>query len=93
MSIIHFLVTVGLFVLLTPGILLRLPSNGSKWTVAAVHGIVFALVLYFLHYYILPYFNMFEGFAQSKSSSKNMRSFQWSKSKLPYFFDNKINKI
>ena len=39
-----FIYIVVLFVLLTPGILLRLPPGGSKLTVAVVHGIVFALV-------------------------------------------------
>jgi hypothetical protein len=34
-----------LFVLLTPGILLRLPPKGSPLVVAIVHGAVFALVL------------------------------------------------
>jgi len=36
-----------LFFVLSPGVLLRLPSNGSKMTVAGVHAIVFAVVLYF----------------------------------------------
>ena len=36
-----------LFFVLSPGVLLRLPSNGSKFTVAGVHALVFALVLYF----------------------------------------------
>jgi hypothetical protein len=36
-----------LFFILSPGVLLRLPSNGSKNTVAAVHALVFAVVLYF----------------------------------------------
>jgi len=36
-----------LFVVLTPGILLRLPKNGKPITVAVVHGVVFATVLYF----------------------------------------------
>ena len=36
-----------LFVLLTPGILLRLPPKGSPLVVAIVHGVVFAIVLYF----------------------------------------------
>ena len=35
-----------LFAALTPGVLLRLPPGGSKLTVAAVHGVVFAVVLY-----------------------------------------------
>lgn len=44
MNLVLFLVLVALFVVLTPGILLRLPKNGSKLTVAVVHGLVFALV-------------------------------------------------
>jgi len=38
-----------LFVLLTPGILVRLPPNGSKLTVALVHGLVFAIIFHFTH--------------------------------------------
>lgn len=44
MNLILFIVLVALFIALTPGILLRLPKNGSKMTVAVVHGLVFALV-------------------------------------------------
>jgi hypothetical protein len=36
-----------LFVALTPGVLLRLPARGSKLIVAAVHGLVFALVWHY----------------------------------------------
>lgn len=35
-----------LFFILSPGVLLRLPSNGSKFTVAAVHALVFGILLY-----------------------------------------------
>jgi hypothetical protein len=38
-----------LFVLLTPGILVRLPSRGSLITVALVHGVVFAIIYHFTH--------------------------------------------
>ena len=38
-----------LFVLLTPGVLLTLPSGGNKLTVAVVHGLVFAVVWHFTH--------------------------------------------
>ena len=38
-----------LFFLLTPAILVRLPPGGSKWTVAAVHAIVFAILFHFTH--------------------------------------------
>jgi len=44
--------TALLFFVLTPAILLRLPSNGSKYTVAAVHAIVFALVWHFTHKFV-----------------------------------------
>ena len=54
MSVVHFLLAVLLFVLLTPGILLRLPPNGSKWTVALVHGVLFSAVMHILYMYVLP---------------------------------------
>jgi hypothetical protein len=41
-----------LFFVLSPGVLLRLPSNGSKLVVAGVHGVVFAAVLYFTAGYV-----------------------------------------
>jgi hypothetical protein len=41
--------TALLFVLLTPGILLRLPPGGSKLMVAVTHGLVFALVYHLTH--------------------------------------------
>ena len=41
-----------LFVLLTPGVLLRLPPRGSLLTAALVHGIVFAVVFHFSHKFI-----------------------------------------
>ena len=47
MNLVLSLYTALLFVVLTPGILLTLPKGGSKLTVAAVHGLVFAVVLYF----------------------------------------------
>jgi hypothetical protein len=53
-----------LFFLLSPGILLRLPSNGSKMMVAMVHALVFGLVFYFAHRSVYSYFNpmrRFEG--------------------------------
>ena len=38
-----------LFMVLTPGILLTIPKGGSKLVVAAVHGLVFAVVYHFTH--------------------------------------------
>jgi len=36
-----------LFFILSPNVLLRLPPNGSKFTVAFVHALVFGVLLYF----------------------------------------------
>ena len=49
MNALLFFYVVVLFFVLTPGILLRLPPNSGKFTVAAVHALVFALVLKFSH--------------------------------------------
>lgn len=38
-----------LFFLLTPAVLVRLPPKGGKFTVAAVHALVFALIFHFTH--------------------------------------------
>jgi hypothetical protein len=37
----------ALFFVLTPNVFLRLPPNGSKMMVAAVHAAIFGLILYF----------------------------------------------
>ncbi len=42
-----------LFFILTPGILLRLPPKGSKYTVALIHAGVFALVYHFTNKLVL----------------------------------------
>ena len=44
-----FLFVTTLFFVLTPGIVLTLPPKSSKYIVAIVHGIVFALIWYFTH--------------------------------------------
>jgi len=60
-SIVVTLYIALLFVLLTPGVLLRLPPKGSLLTVAIVHGLVFALVFHFTHRVV--YRMSMEGFA------------------------------
>lgn len=52
MKIIISLFAGLLFFILTPNILLRLPKNGSKYTVAGVHAVVFALAIYLLHLFL-----------------------------------------
>ena len=49
MSLLVSLYAAVLFFLLTPAILVRLPPSGSKFTVAAVHALVFALIFHFTH--------------------------------------------
>jgi hypothetical protein len=49
MSVLVSLYAAVLFFLLTPAILLRLPPTGSKFTVAAVHALVFAIIFHFTH--------------------------------------------
>ena len=49
MSLLVILFSAILFFVLTPGVLLRLPKNGDKFTVAGVHAVVFALVFGLTH--------------------------------------------
>ena len=61
MDLLMSLFIVVLFVALTPGVLVTLPTKGSKLTVAIVHGLVFAVVYHFMHKLIVSY--LYEGFA------------------------------
>ena len=51
-----------LFFVLTPGIFLSLPAGGTKYTKAAVHAVVFAVVFYLTYKLVLNYLYMNEGF-------------------------------
>ena len=48
MNAITSLYAAILFVLLTPGLILRIPSKGSLLTASIVHAIVFGVLLYFI---------------------------------------------
>lgn len=50
MNIITLFLSALLFFLLTPGILVRLPKTGNKYTVAGVHALIFSLLLYGMHH-------------------------------------------
>lgn len=67
-----------LFFVLSPGVLLRLPSNGSKLTVAGVHAVVFAVVLYFTAGFVWRWslslghsFHRKEGFDEQEKKEKS----------------------
>ena len=49
MDIGMFVYAALLFFVLSPGILVRIPPNGNKRVVAAVHAVVFGLVWSFSH--------------------------------------------
>jgi hypothetical protein len=62
-----------LFFVLTPGILVSLPSGGSKTTVAAVHALVFAVIFHFTHKLVWNLtksvsFGHLEGFESTKKN-------------------------
>jgi hypothetical protein len=60
MNLLMFAYIALLFLVLTPGVLLRLPPNGSKIAVAVTHGVVFAVVWHFTHKMVLR--ASYEGF-------------------------------
>jgi hypothetical protein len=43
------LYTIILFVILTPSVVFQFPKKGNKYTVAFVHGLIFAVVFHFTH--------------------------------------------
>ena len=49
MKIIMVLYIIFLFVLLTPSILFKIPKKGNKWTVAFIHGFIFAVIFQLTH--------------------------------------------
>jgi hypothetical protein len=57
-----------LFFILTPAVFLRLPPNGSKYTVAAVHAIAFAVIYHFTHKIVWRMSMGMEGFAADPSA-------------------------
>ncbi len=61
-----------LFIVLTPGVLLRLPMKGSKMTVALTHGVVFAVVWHFTQNMVWRF--AYEGFQNSGSGSSAVNS-------------------
>jgi hypothetical protein len=64
-SVVTSIFAALLFIALTPGVLLRLPPKGDKWTVLLFHAFVFFLVYFLTHGLIYKYFNpgVRQGFA------------------------------
>jgi hypothetical protein len=53
MTLLINLLMALLFVLLVPGILFKIPANGSPLTVAIIHGLVFGFIYYFTYKILL----------------------------------------
>jgi len=80
MSLIVSLYAAILFFILTPGVLLSLPKGGSKFTVAAVHALVFALLFHFTHKLVWRLGAKMEGFKEGGplgSAVNAMSKFKW----------------
>jgi hypothetical protein len=63
MNITVLVFSAVLFFVLTPGILVTLPKNGSKVTIAAVHALIFAVVFHFSNKLVV---HLSEGFKEGK---------------------------
>jgi hypothetical protein len=48
---------------LSPGLFVRLPKNGSKFMVAMVHALIFGVVFYLFHRQVWALFHNLEGAA------------------------------
>lgn len=63
-----------LFLILTPGVLLRIPQKGSVLTVAVVHAIVFGILLYFISKAVYQSYNKVEKFKLETQALKSLNS-------------------
>ena len=59
-----------LFAALSPGVLIWLPFGASRRVAALVHGLVFAVVWYFLHRPIAQLLSSFEGMDEMEHKKK-----------------------
>lgn len=74
MNIIVALYSAILFFLLVPNMLVRLPSNGSKMTVAMVHAAIFGIILYFTQKMVWQFSTkMLEGLETKKPEHKEKK--------------------
>ena len=66
--------TFFLFVLLTPSILVKLPKKGNKYTVAFVHGTIFAIIYHFTHmiFYKIGFKEQFKLYGDANCSDNNV---------------------
>ena len=70
MNFVVAIYMVLLFFVLTPGILLSLPSGSSKKVVALTHGVVFAAVWWLTHKYVWSLSLKLEGLEDMNPTKK-----------------------
>jgi hypothetical protein len=66
--------TALLFFVLTPSVFFRFPANGSKMKVAAVHGLLFAVVWHFTHKFVWRMSVGMEGMTLSPTAKANAQA-------------------
>lgn len=54
MNALLFIYALALFFVLTPNVLVKLPMKGSKYLVAAVHALIFAVVWIVTYRFVVP---------------------------------------
>lgn len=54
MNALLFIYALALFFVLTPNVLVKIPMKGSKYLVAAVHALIFAVVWIFTYKFLVP---------------------------------------
>jgi hypothetical protein len=82
MSLLVTLYVAVLFFLLTPAILVSLPPKGGKFTVAAVHALVFALIFHFTHKIVWRFGVSLEGMADTTTEPTIAHTTTESKKKM-----------
>ena len=60
-SIITSVFAALLFFVLSPGMFLRFPKNGSKFTVTAIHAAIFGTLFFLLHKSVYRFVRQYEG--------------------------------
>jgi hypothetical protein len=73
-DILYTFLTGLLFFILVPGILFTIPKNGSKWTVACLHALVFFAICLLINWIISGSIFGVEGFSTKKKSTKKKKT-------------------
>ena len=73
MHVLMTLYVALLFFVLTPSILVSLPPKGNKFTVAAVHAVIFALIFHFSHKLVHGFLSGLEGFQEGNCPPKQFK--------------------